>query len=249
MKLSIITPVYNSVNYIVSCLENVIQQNCIHIEHVLIDGGSKDGTVEVIKEYAKKHSHIQWISEKDSGQSDAMNKGIELAKGNFISFLNVDDYYQPEILNYFIQLIDNRKEVFFVGNCNVWNSENDLIYISKPKNNTFFSTYFKQTYPINPASYFYKKSLHQELGFYDLENHYCMDLDFILKYINKYKSFYYEDNVWGNFRLVESSKTLKDQMEGKMIERRDELFSYYWKKNNPLIRLFYIGINKLFMHY
>ena len=77
----------------------MIEQNCGDVEHIIIDGGSQDGTVTIIKQYAEKYPHIRWISEADQGQSDAMNKGLDMAKGNIISFLNVDDYYEPLVLN------------------------------------------------------------------------------------------------------------------------------------------------------
>ena len=76
--LSIITPVYNGERFIEGCIENVISQNCMDCEHLIIDGGSIDRTITIIKKYAAKYSHIRWISEQDRGQSDAMNKGIKM---------------------------------------------------------------------------------------------------------------------------------------------------------------------------
>ena len=95
VKISIITPVMNNVNFIKQCLNSVIEQNCPNLEHLIIDGASTDGTLDIVKEYAGKYEHITWVSEKDNGQSDAMNKGIRLAKGEIITFLNVDDFFEP----------------------------------------------------------------------------------------------------------------------------------------------------------
>jgi len=81
--ISIITPVYNGERFIDSCIRVVIDQACLDFEHIIIDGGSTDRTVEIIKQYAEKYSHIRWISEKIS-QSDAMNKGI--ARGEILYF-------------------------------------------------------------------------------------------------------------------------------------------------------------------
>jgi glycosyltransferase involved in cell wall biosynthesis len=86
------TPVYNGQRFIEFCIKNVIDQHCSHAEHIIVDGGSTDGTVEIIKSYAEKYPHIRWISEKDNGQSDAMNKGISMAKGEILGVLNVDDF-------------------------------------------------------------------------------------------------------------------------------------------------------------
>ena len=98
IRLSIITPVFNGIRFIESCIINVIEQNCRGLEHIIIDGGSSDGTVDVIRAYAKRYGHIKWISEKDKGQSDAMNKGIRMAQGDILGFLNVDDFYEPNVL-------------------------------------------------------------------------------------------------------------------------------------------------------
>jgi len=89
--LSIITPVFNNVKDIETCLKSVADQTYIHKEHWIIDGGSTDGTLGVIKEYANKYKHIKWISEKDNGIYEAMNKGIDKANGNWLYFLGSDD--------------------------------------------------------------------------------------------------------------------------------------------------------------
>lgn len=98
-KISIITPVFNNEKDIVNCIRSVANQTYKNIEHVIIDGGSKDRTVELLKSYSEKYTHIIWISEKDNGIYDAMNKGIKLASGDFLYFLGSDDIlYNDTIL-------------------------------------------------------------------------------------------------------------------------------------------------------
>ena len=99
MLLTIITPVFNGSAFLKSCLENVASQWQEEIEHLVVDGGSQDGSVEILKESSNYLQHLRWISEKDNGQSDAMNTGIKMAKGKWISFLNVDDFYENGALN------------------------------------------------------------------------------------------------------------------------------------------------------
>src|SRR3954451_18802557 len=77
--LSIITPVFNGERFIAECIESVVGQNCIGVEHIVVDGRSTDRTVEIVRERAHVHSHLRWISEPDRGQSDALNKGIAMA--------------------------------------------------------------------------------------------------------------------------------------------------------------------------
>ena len=84
--ISVITPSYNGERFIENCIKNVIEQKCPEVEHVIVDGGSTDGTVDIIRHHAENYSHIRWISEPDQGQSDAMNKGIAMARGDILGF-------------------------------------------------------------------------------------------------------------------------------------------------------------------
>lgn len=206
--LTVITPVFNSRKYIAQCLENVAAQNCLQAQHLIMDGGSTDGTVEVIAQYAESHPHITWISEKDSGQSNAMNKGIALAKGPVIGFLNADDYYEPNVLNRVVGWFEGKPEPAFVcGNLNIWNADGSLRHFNRPNRLSLVELIsHKFEWPYNPSAYFYHKSIHEMVGLYNEENHYNMDYEFILKVARKVK-IEYVDEVWGNFCVVEESKT------------------------------------------
>lgn len=85
--LSIITPVFNGEKHIQGCIKVLINQTCPYAEHVIVDGQSTDRTVAVIRDYASRYTHIRWISEKDNGQSDALNKGVRLANGDVLGIL------------------------------------------------------------------------------------------------------------------------------------------------------------------
>lgn len=89
--ISIITPVYNSVGYIRETIESVIHQTYKNIQYIIIDGGSTDGTIDIIKEY--RESIDYWISEPDKGMYDALVKGLSRAKGDIIGYINAGDYY------------------------------------------------------------------------------------------------------------------------------------------------------------
>ncbi len=93
-KISVITPCFNSVHTIRETIESVHQQNYPNLEHIIMDGGSKDGTLAILQAYP----HLNWVSEKDSGHFDAMNKGIAKATGEFIVVLNADDCFRPGVL-------------------------------------------------------------------------------------------------------------------------------------------------------
>ncbi len=245
--LSIITPSKNSEKTIARCIESIAMNisELIHIEHIIVDGCSTDETTNILEDYKNIYPHVKYISESDKGQSNAMNKGLRMAQGEYIGFLNADDTYEPNaintVLSYILQHIPN----FICGNLNVINEKNELIYVSRPHRNTWKEIYFSQTFPINPASYFYKKSIHDVIGYYNEEDHLTMDLDFFLRFINYYKSFSYIDIALGNFFVSEETKTFKDRTAGNMFDRKKAMFDFYWRKNSLYSRVKAVIINKI----
>ena len=211
--ISVITPVFNGAAFIEACIQNVISQQCDGVEHIIVDGGSRDGTAEILQEYAHRYPHIRWLSEKDGGQSDAMNKGIGLAKGPVICFLNVDDYFEPDALNRAERLIGQIPEPgMLVGNCNVWDEKNCLMYVNRPDRLTLSDLLVGTEifmFPANPSAYFYHKSLHDVAGLYDADDHYSMDLDFLLRAV-RVANVRYVNEDFGNFRLIPGTKTYED---------------------------------------
>ncbi|WP_138497667.1 glycosyltransferase family 2 protein [Nostoc sp. PA-18-2419] len=237
--ISIITPVYNGEKFIEFCLQVVIKQNFSEVEHIIVDGGSTDKTIDVIKHYANQYSHIRWISEKDQGQSDAMNKGISLAQGAIIGILNVDDFYEPNVIRRIWELFQTLPEPsLIVGNCNIWDHRDRLIQVNKPKRlRTVNLLTEKQinddgiidtAYPVNPSAYFYHKSLHQQIGLYKVEEDYLMDLDFLLKAVRLAQVKYFNE-IWGNYRYYPGTKTFGDITNGTSQTRIRQLFKEYAK--------------------
>src|SRR5512141_110904 len=98
--ISIITPSFNQARYIEETLHSVNRQGCGSIEHIVVDGGSTDGTIEILKRYSSmpSYAYLRWISEPDRGQTDALNKGFRMATGELIGWLNSDDLYTPQSL-------------------------------------------------------------------------------------------------------------------------------------------------------
>lgn len=94
-KISVVTPSFNQAKFLEDCLLSVKEQSYPNVEHIVVDGASTDGSVEILREYAAKRgwSHLRWISERDRGQSDALNKGFRMAAGDVIGWLNSDDFY------------------------------------------------------------------------------------------------------------------------------------------------------------
>lgn len=237
VQISIITPVYNSVQFIESCIKNVIDQKCEQAEHIIIDGGSTDGTLEIIQNYATRYSHIRWVSEKDKGQSDAMNKGIKMAQGEIISFLNADDGYFTYTLNRIINIYNNPKLNFITGNCKLFDNNGNLIYINRPKrikNYHLFS--YQEPFPINPSAYFYKKSIHYHIGYYNINNHYNMDYEFILKACLYYNLIYFNED-WGYAIQHPKAKTYNDIAMNEMGIRKKNLFDSIYNEVPLKVRI------------
>ncbi|MBC7971491.1 MAG: glycosyltransferase [Verrucomicrobia bacterium] len=234
--LSIITPVYNSERFIAACIETVIGQQCSDLEHIMIDGGSTDRTVEIMQQYADRYPHIRWQSEPDRGQSDAMNKGIAMARGDVMGLLNVDDSYEPNVLNTIVDRFKTLPEpTLLVGNCNIWDDAGRLIEVNRPTKLGLFDLVTGvnvHPYPCNPAAYFYHTSLHQKIGFYALDDHYAMDLDFVLKAV-QVANVVYVNETWGNYRRLEGTKTVNDMKNGQMNQRVLHLLKRY-RKDLPL---------------
>jgi glycosyltransferase involved in cell wall biosynthesis len=217
-RLTVITPVFNGIRFIESCIQNVIGQECAEVEHIIVDGGSTDGTLEVIERYGASHRHLRWLSEQDQGQSDAMNKGIALARGEILGFLNVDDYYEPHVLRRVVEAFRGLPDLtFLVGNCNVWDNDGKLWFVSAPSRISFenlLSGRFMEALPMNPSAYFYHASLHGRIGPYDREEHYAMDVDFVIRAVRA-AHVVYLDEMLGNFRYLEGTKTFTKDSSGE----------------------------------
>ncbi|NJK46807.1 glycosyltransferase [Candidatus Gracilibacteria bacterium] len=230
--ISIVTPVYNGEAFIESCIKVAIAQNCSDIEHIIVDGGSSDRTVEIIKNYARNYPHIRWISEKDKGQSDAMNKGISMAKGDILAILNVDDFYEPNVLNRIVEIFKTLPEPsLLVGNCNILGEGDRLLNVQKPAKLSLYD--FLQGFeinppPPNPSAYFYHKSLHQKVGLYEVRDHYSMDLDFLFKAV-QVANVKYLDETWGNFRYVSGTKSFDSAANGNFKKNYQNLIRSYIK--------------------
>lgn len=221
IKLSIITPCYNSKKFIVNCIENLAEQvrGIDSVEHLIMDGASTDGTADTARELSQKYPHIRVISEKDNGQSDAMNKGIELAKGDIIGFLNVDDGYLKGTVKRALHLFKTSPSTdFIVGNCKLLDIDDNLILINRPARVQDFHLYSKAVpFPINPSAYFYKRKIHKhsQVGLYDVSNPYSMDYDLLLKACRFFHLKYFNED-WGYMIQHPEAKTSLDREAGNL---------------------------------
>jgi glycosyltransferase involved in cell wall biosynthesis len=236
MKLSILLVVLNNKAFIAQAMDNFLAQSCPDAELLVMDGASTDGTLSIIQDYARRFSNIRYVSEKDAGQSDAMNKGLRLANGEFVSFLNVDDYYSEGVLNEVVCLLHADASIDFItGNCNVWDAQGELIYLNRPTPIEKHHVLSGYHFPVNPTAYFYRKSIHEKVGFYNEKNHYNMDLEFIIQTVLQYK-ITYVDRIWGNFRMLPNSKTFSDQSNNQLEVRKRALLKRYLNDESIFVK-------------
>jgi glycosyltransferase involved in cell wall biosynthesis len=215
-RISILTPIYNGAQFLSECVEHVSSHKIPDLEHIIIDGASTDGTPVLLEKLSQKHPHLRFISEKDHGQSDALNKGIKLARSGVIGILNADDFYEPGAISAGLDYLEGHHRVDFVaGDCIIWKKDQDQ-YINRPRDLRLESLVLGwdfAEYPCNPSAYFYRKSVHEAAGLYDVEDHYTMDFSFILACAASVRMAYVP-KTWGNFRLSPGTKTFEDIAKG-----------------------------------
>src|SRR4030042_2589290 len=123
--VSIVTPSYNKARFIEETILSVKNQTYPRIEHIIIDGGSTDGTLDIIRKYSDS---LTWISEPDKGQSDAINKGWKMSKGEILAYLNADDTYMPRAVETAVKFLADNMDVGLVyGECNIINEHGKVI--------------------------------------------------------------------------------------------------------------------------
>jgi len=186
MKISIITVTKNDRDNIENCIESVLSQGYKKIEYILIDGASTDGTLDIIKQ--KNRKILKWISEEDSGIYDAMNKGINIASGDIVGFLNSDDIYaDTDILELVAETFQNSD----IDSC-----YGDLVYVSKDDTNKIIRNWksceldyelFKSGWHPPHPTFFVKKSIYERYGVFDTKYKIGADYALMLKFLVKHK--------------------------------------------------------------
>lgn len=206
MKISIITPSYNSGEYIERAIKSVIAQDYKNFEHIIIDGNSTDKTLDILKKY----KHLKWVSEPDNGQSDAMNKGFLMMTGDILTYLNADDYFLPGAFSSVIPYFQ-KGEKFVVGDVVLITSEGKFTVKPHVDQNSFLHHWEPSAFPNNPVQYFYLKEVQEEIS-YNKDNHFTMDLEFLLAVSNRYKIAKIE-SVLGVYIYDEKTKSALTQQK------------------------------------
>lgn len=208
--VSIITPSYNQGEFIKATIESVLQQDYPRIEYIVMDGGSSDNTIEILKSYGNK---IQWFSGRDKGQADAVNKGIEKAKGDIIGWLNSDDTYLEDAVSTMVEYFRKHPSVDMVyGEGYYTDKEGNIIdrYLTE----MFSKNRLAEQCIICQPTAFFTKDAFLRSGMLDVEHQLSMDYELWMKIAKTGKISYIPDYI-ATSRMYEENKTMS---------RRDEVF-------------------------
>ena len=203
-KISIITPSFNQVKFLERTIQSVLNQNYENLEYIVIDGGSTDGSVELIKKYQSNISY--WVSEKDGGQSEAINKGLRLATGELVAWQNSDDIYLPGAFEEIAKSFVNSRGIdLFIGNMNLIDEEDRIIENLKYVKPTYKSLIAEGMVLTNQSA-FWARGVHKKIGYLNESLHYGFDYDWFLRVLNVGKGAHINKTL-GGLRMHSATKT------------------------------------------
>lgn len=202
-KISIVTPSYNQAVFLERAILSVINQNYPNLEYIIIDGGSKDESLSIIKKYERHLSY--WVSEPDRGQSHAINKGLAKCSGDYFAWLNSDDYLNPGVLPLVGEAFDDPRVGTVCGEINVVDVRGNILEKRSSTRITFETLLNGNAQIIQPGA-FHRKTLLDQLGGVDENLRYVMDYELWLR-LGKHSSFVQLAEVLANYTVHPSSKT------------------------------------------
>ncbi len=243
--LTIITPVFNGKDYLEETILSVLSQTYDNVEYIIIDGGSTDGSLDIIKKYT--HVIDYWVSEPDEGISDAFNKGVRLACGDYINFQgDGDGFYSTTVLEKIIQGVNYSEDIFISGQIQRVTVDGKEMYISK-----FNSKFNKKSLLINMSmphqGLFTNLRYFKKYGLFDIKNIYCMDYDHLLRSYREFPAVIMKNIIVAKWRAdgLGENKDLEVFQEYHKIKIDNKIAAYpVLMIINFLIRAKYV-INKL----
>jgi glycosyltransferase involved in cell wall biosynthesis len=219
MKVSIVTPSYNQGQFIERTLQSVASQTGAEIEHVVFDGGSKDNTVDVLKAFVPP---VRWVSQKDNGQTDAVNQGIRATDGEIIGWLNSDDVYYPGAIERVVTFFHENPDIDVVYGLADHIDLNDVAFEDYPSEPWNFDR-LKQTCFICQPALFLRRRVVEQHGLLDESLHFCMDYAYWLRLGKAGVKFALLPEKLAGSRLYADNKTLGSRV--KVHAEINDMFS------------------------
>lgn len=235
---SIITVAYNSADTIRDTIESVLNQTYDKYEYIIVDGKSKDNTLEIVKEYEEKFKgKLKYISEPDHGIYDAMNKGISMAKGKLIGIINSDDWYEKDALENIIHNYQDDDYTVYYGYMRTIDSMN-----GKEIRCAIYNHEYIQEAMINHPTVFVSKKTYEKYGTYDCSYKSSADYEFVIRLVKSTKvKFIPIYNVQANFRTGGMSDSCDALVETMKIKRKYG----YMSKFQYIASIIYLKARKL----
>lgn len=204
--VTIVTPSFNSADYLEAAIASLQAQNYPRIEHIVIDGQSTDGTPDILRQHQPA---VVWLSEPDNGQADALNKGFRLAQGEIIGWLNADDTYQAGALDAAVDFLHRRPEIDLVyGNLNFIDEYGHIICTHASPSFSIEKLLYAAIIP--QSSMFFRRHILDDLGGVNPALHYVLDWEFTFRVARRYNVAHVPQS-WGNFRIVDGTKSVGQQ--------------------------------------
>jgi glycosyltransferase involved in cell wall biosynthesis len=203
--VSIVIPSLNQVRFLESTLRSVLEQDYPKIEAIVVDGGSTDGSVNILRRYSERLAW--WVSEKDRGQTDAINKGFAHAHGNIMAWLNSDDTYEPGAVSGAVGFLSSQPEIGLVyGDAN-YIDENGRVIGCFPAAQTDYKRLRRGYVHIPQQSAFFRSALWKKVGPLDPSFYFAMDYDLWVR-LARIAPVLYIHCLWANFRLHAGGKSI-----------------------------------------
>ena len=248
-KISIVTPSFNQGQFIEQTILSIINQNYPNLEYIIIDGGSTDNTVEIIKKYANLITY--WVSEPDNGQSDAINKGLKRCTGELFNWINSDDYLENgALLEIGKKYVETNADII----CGYSSIFNDFTKKELQKHRTEIFSNIETTIvqqKINQPGMFYRVEVVKALGGVNTNLNFVMDLELWFRYLCVYgqNEIILVDFLIAHFRIHTNSKT--DNYQVKFRDEENALLLYLTSKlktNKNWITFFNNGVKYIPLH-
>jgi len=241
MQISIVIPSFNQGVYIGETIKSILDQKEKDVEIIIVDNKSTDKTKEILEKYKNQ---IKIISEKDRGQTDAINKGMEMAKGDILAYLNSDDYYEPGSLKTVREFFrDNTEAKIIYGQGKLVDEKGRMIRMYKTEHPTLDSLFRECV--ISQPTVFMRREVFEKIGEFDTNLNYAMDYDYWIRVGKKYR-FHYIDRILASTRIHPKSKTAQSEkvFEGilKVLKKNygkvsdEAVFNYAFVKERSSVR-------------
>ena len=217
--VSVITPILNGVKYLEACIQSVLNQSYPYLEHILVDGGSTDGTLAVLTSYQAKYPRqVRFISEPDRGSGEAWNKGLRMARGEIFGELGADDTYEPEAIQTVVEFFRVHPRAYFVfGSCNYIDETGERIATPPTRDFNLEEIIKVSCYVPTPAS-FYRREVISRVGYYDALGN---DLDYLIR-VGKVLPIHRVEAVLSNFRIHKGSATTGSSSKARKMWLRED---------------------------